>query len=218
MPRKTNERIVKDYLVLCEGRDAQEFLIKYFNSSELKKVPEFENNIQVIDFGGISDLTKFLESLRKLDGFPSVKNLAIIRDAEQNAKTAVDNIKSALHKNNFVVPDEPNQWEIGTPNIGYILFPKFDMTATGALEDLCLTIIAEDGWEKLKTDIQAFVLEMEKKRGEPLPRKFKNELHTYFSATDSFVSMKIGEAASAGAFNWEHDALTPLREFLAMRF
>lgn len=38
--------------------------------------------------------------------------------------------------------------------------------------------------------------------------------NTYFSVTDDFVSMKIGEAARANAFNWSTDKLVPLKKFI----
>ena len=58
MPRKTNTQILKSNLILCEGRDEQEFLIQYLNSTALSNTPEFSNDIQVIDFGGNSELTR----------------------------------------------------------------------------------------------------------------------------------------------------------------
>ncbi len=38
--------------------------------------------------------------------------------------------------------------------------------------------------------------------------------NTYFSVTDRYVSLKIGEAARAGAFDWENKALDALRRFV----
>ena len=45
MPRKTNSKIVKEHLILCEGRDAQEFLIAFLNSKALAENPAFSNDI-----------------------------------------------------------------------------------------------------------------------------------------------------------------------------
>ena len=44
MPRKTNDKIRKEYLILCEGRDAEEFLITYLNSKALEAVSAFSND------------------------------------------------------------------------------------------------------------------------------------------------------------------------------
>ena len=80
MPRNTNTRILKDNLILCEGRDEQEFLIKYLNSSALSDIAGFSNDFQVIDFGGNSELIQKLAILKNMDNFENVKSLMIIRD------------------------------------------------------------------------------------------------------------------------------------------
>jgi hypothetical protein len=45
-------------------------------------------------------------------------------------------------------------------------------------------------------------------------RRFKNQLHTCYSATDQFVGMKVGEAAKSNAFDWESPILDPFRKHL----
>lgn len=88
MSRKTNTQILKPNLIICEGRDEQEFLIKYLNSSALSAVPGFSNDIQVIDFGGNSELARKLNILKNMENFDSLTSLLIIRDAETNAESA----------------------------------------------------------------------------------------------------------------------------------
>ncbi len=67
MPRKTNNKILKEHLILCEGRDEQEFLIQFLESDTLSFLPGFSNDIQVMDFGGNSELLKHLTILKKMD-------------------------------------------------------------------------------------------------------------------------------------------------------
>ena len=38
--------------------------------------------------------------------------------------------------------------------------------------------------------------------------------HGFFSLTDRFVGQKIGDAARAGAFDWEHEKVKPLVELV----
>ena len=99
MPRKTNTQILKSNLILCEGRDEQEFLIQYLNSTALSNTPEFSNDIQVIDFGGNSELTKKLAILKNMDNFDKLTSLLIIRDAETSAESACREIQRALREN-----------------------------------------------------------------------------------------------------------------------
>ncbi len=218
MPRNTNDRIIKNYLILCEGRDAQEFLIAYIHSDALKSDPRFENNIQVMDYGGIDDLTNRLGIIMKMSGFSSVHHLAILRDAETDAAAAISSIQSSLRRNSLPVPDHSNEWKKHEISIGFSLFPSFDSTTDGTLEDLCLSIVAEERWDLFQNSIINYLHTVKDTFGKELPREFKNVLHTYFSSTNDFVSLKIGEAAKAGAFNWNHEALTSLRDFLAKGF
>lgn len=82
MPRKTNNKIKKSHLIICEGRDEQEFLIAYLNSREILDDPIFSNEIQVIDFGGNENLPNFLSVLKRMEDFEKVESLLVIRDAE----------------------------------------------------------------------------------------------------------------------------------------
>ena len=54
------KKIVKSYLLLCEGRDAERFLINYLESEALAQDQRFYNDIQVMDFGGNEDLSNSL--------------------------------------------------------------------------------------------------------------------------------------------------------------
>ncbi|MDR0760484.1 MAG: hypothetical protein LBF74_10325, partial [Treponema sp.] len=52
------EKIERDHIVLAEGADARLFLIHLLGGLSL-------NNIQVLDFGGIHGLTRYLDLFRK---------------------------------------------------------------------------------------------------------------------------------------------------------
>lgn len=215
MPRKTNTKILKEKLILCEGRDEQEFLIQYLNSAALSDEPGFSNDIQVIDFGGNSELTRKLAVLKNMEGFDKVTSLLVIRDAETDAAAACLEIQYALGKNHLPVPQKPHCWEGETLKVGFVLFPVFhDPIQEGTLEDLCLSILADASAENTLKEIDLFLKRLECHRKVPFSRIFKAKLHTYFSVHQDYVSLKIGEAAAAGAFDWDHAALTSLKNFL----
>ena len=48
----------------------------------------FSNDIQVIDFGGNSELARKLNILKNMENFDRLTSLLIIRDAETNAESA----------------------------------------------------------------------------------------------------------------------------------
>ena len=52
------KEIKKPYLLLCEGRDAEGFLIQYLNSSALAQDQRFSNSVQIFDFGGNREIKK----------------------------------------------------------------------------------------------------------------------------------------------------------------
>ena len=80
---------------------------------------------------------------------------------------------------------------------------------------LCLSILAEDNNEAILLEIDKLIQTLGKEFGRKFPHEFKTKLHSYFSVTDEFVSLKIGEAAKAKAFNWHSERLIPLRNFMA---
>lgn len=218
-PRTTNREIKKQHLIICEGRDAQEFLINYLNSEALDSSPYFSKDIQVIDFGGNDDLTKFLELLRNMANFDDVKSLLIIRDAETDFQSAIQSIQKSLKSNELSVPESTFMWKDGAPKIGFLLFPTCNAEPTnGTLEDLCLSILSSAKAPELKQEIAHFMDTLKEKHQFNFARSFKTQLHTYFSIHDNYVSLKIGEAAKAGAFDWNHKKLAPLKEFLSKIF
>lgn len=216
MPRKTNKEIVKEHLILCEGRDAQEFLIAFLNSKALAENPAFSNDIQVMDFGGNEQLAGYLSILKNMEGFQKVKSILIVRDAEKDPRAAMDTIRATLTNCGFPAPERPCQIAKSEQlKIGYVLFPTCTAEVIpGALEDLCLSILAEDNNEAILAEIDKLIQTLGKEFGRKFPHEFKTKLHSYFSVTDEFVSLKIGEAAKAKAFNWYSEKLIPLKNFI----
>ena len=217
--RGKNTRIEKRHLILCEGRDELFFLIAYLNSAHLSATPGFSEDIQVMDFGGNSDLLEQLKVLKVTPGFDEVKTLLIVRDAERDASSAIRQIRTALENNGFSAPDSPHQWVTDKKNkdveIGFLLFPACHGTpVAGTLEDLCLSILNQPDAPELLEDVDRFLDQLKTERGRDFVHRFKTRLHTCLAVSDKYVGMKIGEAAKAGAFDWSDERLTPLREFI----
>ena len=210
-----NESIIKRHLILCEGIDEYYFLISMLNNPTWKDKKFFSSEIQVINFGGNEELAQQLQVLTRSHGFDDLSSLLIMRDAEKNAIAAEQQIQDALKKAGLEVPQKPGEWKAGKPQVGFLLFPYCDNSLReGTLEDLCLSILEESGNSEILKEIQVFVDMISRENGRSLPRKHKNKLHTYFSITDRLVGMKIGEAAKAGAFDWNSDRLSFFKSFL----
>lgn len=125
-------------------------------------------------------------------------------------------MQSALRANSLEVPAAQGKWTNGTPKTCFLLFPALGTReCPGTLEDLCVTILDDTIAETPLEEIDAFVEHLEQDQKRAFSHRHKTRLHAYFSVNDKFVSMKVGEAADAGAFNWFHPNLDPLKDCLS---
>ncbi len=190
-------------LLLVEGVDAERFFI---NACD-KKAFGTDEHIQVWDFHGITELTKCIKGLKKMKDFNSVPAIGIIRDAEDDADGAIRSIQKSLRENSLAVPENPNVFVGDFPKICYALLPgtmsdgKYDK---GALEDLCLKTLSESE-NRYLDKVDAYLQNINELS--KLTHRHKSRLHAYLAAKNNFVGMKIGEAAKAGAWDWNSKVL-----------
>lgn len=208
---KNELRIVKPYLLLCEGRDELNFLVWYLQHLILEN--KGLDEIQVIDYGGINDLTKMLKALSKVSEFDKVKKIAVVRDAEQDWEASLTSVSFSMQESNIeekLFVEDP------------FLFPgknAEEKWQNGTLEDFTLKLLQEKCGNEAETCLildksKHYLHDVESARQNQFSRFHKNTLHTLFSSTDKFVGLKIGEAARAGAFNWENSELVQLKDFM----
>lgn len=211
------KRIVKTYLVLCEGVDTQNFLIRYLNSEALKNDLRFSNEIQTFDFGGIDQLDNFISRLKNMENFENVSRLLILRDAGTDAQKAIHMIQKTLETSGLPVPEGCNLWSSENDEIktAFTLMPSCSAEpVSGTLEDLCWNIIKDDPDGRIRSDVQKFVDYMNDTYNSIQPHRHKSRLHTYFSVNVRYISQKIGEAANTGAFDWSSPELNALKKLL----
>jgi hypothetical protein len=207
---RENENLVKSHLILSEGRDAQEFLIYLLQSLTSENL--LFDDFQVLNFGGNAQLNQYLKILPNRPGYEHVKSIAVIRDAEKDADCAIAAIKSAFSSNKFAVPAKPfNPAKTSVPATGFVIFPNCcENPENGTLEDLCLKILSKEDAQLILNTTDS-TLENYKKQ---LKQLNKNRLHTYFSLTNEYVTLKIGEAANAKAFKFSGPEIDSLKSFL----
>ena len=182
-------------LLLTEGADAMYFLIWALQAYKFE-------NIQVEDYGGIKDLTAYLKILKNRAGFEDITKMLIIRDAETDADAAERSICSSLLNSGFTAPNKAGEYEGELPEIAYYLFPGTrtdDRYDNGTLEDLCMNLV--DDVKEL--DLADAYVEKAHVEIAPLTHMHKSKLHAYLAIKNKYVGMKIGEAAKAGAWNWD---------------
>ena len=192
-------------LLLVEGADALHFFIK---ALEVFGV----DDVQVLDFGGISGLTNYLKALSLYPHFDSVTCLVIARDAETNSDSAISNVKNSLKQTSLSIPENPFEFTGNAPKIAFVIFPGFDGAGlqSGTLEDLCLDIVKDcSAFDCVDAYIQCL-----QSNGHEIKRPHKTKLHSYLSGKNDFVGLKIGEAAKAGAWDWDHTKLKPFKDVI----
>lgn len=216
MSSKDKERILYPHIILCEGMDEWSFFVNYL--SYLIKEDEVFNSIQVIDFGGITDLKKQFRQLIKMPGFSMVKSILIVRDAETSPQGAKDSICSTLNNNGYRSPNKSGEIVMGSDNvmIAYMLFPSCDEKGNeaGTLEDLCLRIISEPNHDNVLNEIDDYLSVMKSKYSMNYPRIHKNKLHMLISSYDKYVGAKVGEAGQRGLYNWHSEHLSKMRDIM----
>ena len=220
--RNAPAKILCRHLILCEGEDEKQFLIAYLNSKERKAEDiRFGEAVQVENFGGNEELKRGLAVTRRTPGFADLRTLLIIRDAERDAYIAEKEILTALRTEEYAVPTEMGAWsQNGLPYTAYLLFPSLGKELeNGTLEDLCMELIREEYRPKqVMPRIAAFMNDLKDDGMRTYQHDFKSKIHSFFSVTDPFVGLKIGESARAGAFDWNSKRLSRLNSCLMEGF
>ena len=210
------ETIHCKHLILCEGKDDFLFLCYWLNSSALSDKKAFSMDFQVLMFDGTGNLPAFLDALKVRSGYSTVESILVIRDADNNAEATQANVISAFAHAEMPIPTSPHKWQTdGQIMTGFLLFPSCTQDLkSGTLEDLCLQILRDEKSNEIIASTENYFGSLKKAGLRTFPHERKAKLHTYFSVTDDYISLKVGEAARAGAFDWRSQSLSPLRAFL----
>lgn len=185
---------------MVEGADAHRFF------SALLRAQGYQD-IQVQNFGGNSQLHDALDTLTKLNGFDGVTSLAVIRDAERDPAAAFRSICSALGQARLACPAAAGKFVSGKPRIGVFILP--DKDSPGMLESLCLRAVAADSTIVCVDELMACLAKVKMISTNPT----KARLQAYLAAQPR-PGLRLGEAADAGIWPWDHLAFEPLKAFL----
>jgi hypothetical protein len=201
-------RIQRENIILVEGEDG-----KYFFWYLLEKYKI--ESIDVHNYGGINDLTKYLRTLQKLDNYNTIKTILIARDAEDSARSAIQSVNTSLKSAGIITENiQPFKISNETKKTGIMIFPGIDekggIIETGALEDLCLKLFKE---QSVITKTDVYISDYQK-NGHGFVRPHKNRFHAALSFTNEYVGLKIGETAKAQGFDFTSPPLKPFLDVL----
>jgi len=202
--------VTQSKLIIAEGRDVGDFCRAALKAYGV-------GGFQIINAGGVSQIPPVIMALPMITGFEQarVNGIAIVRDAEAVADSAVDSVRNALRKADLPVPDVAFQTaQEGGIKTAIAILPGLDkngkLIPSGSLEDLCLATVDD---EAVLTCVDAF-LDCCEAAGCDLRRRHKAKLHAYLASNDKFVGMSIGLASKANAWDWKHPQLDVFRELL----
>lgn len=208
------------YVIICEGKDEYAFLLAYLDYLE-RNDESFIDCHNVINFGGITDVSQGLKNLKMYSKYEDMKGFLIIRDAEQDAKAAIDSVKQHVRQVWGLELDDTGRIKVSSDGmkVGFYLLPGMDANGNfenGTLEDLCLRIIDSDNGDvkEILSSAEKHMDELCKIRGKQFTWPHKNRLHLYFSSTDKYVGAKVGEATKWGAFDLSSSKLNQLKSLI----
>ena len=198
------DKITHKKLIIAEGRDAELFLVwagRHFR-------PEID--FQVMNFGGISELTNFLKLLANDESYDNVETIVVARDAEADAQAAIESIQNSMRLAEIPVPEKPFEYtQDSSLKTAFMIFPGPDIPS-GRLEDLCLLTVESDPLLECVDDY----LECAKAKGEQIPRIHKSKLHCFLAGKKDYAGLPIGLASREKAWNFYHSSLEPFKRII----
>lgn len=198
------EKINHKKLLLAEGRDAELFLVwtgRHFR-------PEID--FQVMDFGGITELTNFLKLLANDESYDNVETIVVARDAETDAKAAIDSIQNSMKQADIPIPEKPFEYtQDSSLKTAFMIFPGPE-SSSGRLEDLCLLTVEGDPLLECVDDY----LTCAKAKGEQISRTHKSKLHCFLAGKKDYAGLPIGLASREKAWNFDHSSLEPFKRII----
>ena len=170
------------------------------------------SGIQVLNVEGKDNIKKMLKVIPSSPGYSKVSSIGVVRDADANADSAFQSVRDALKAANLPAPDAPLSL-VGTDRRVAVLIAPHGKSS-GAIEDVCLESVAGDAAMGCVQDylncIKDSVAESER------PNNLRKAEAQAFLASRKRPDLRLGEAAEAGYWDFEHAAFEPFKRLLGM--
>ena len=191
--------------LLVEGNDPRNFFQEFANHLKIE-------NLQIQNFGGVAELKDFLGVMVKQSGFHDmVKMLGIVRDAENTAEGAFQNVQSSLRKAGLPVPDRPGEPAGSAPAVNVLILPED--RGPGMLETLLCRTFADTAVDRCIDDFFRCFADSEAGAQIRNPDKARAQV---FLATRERPHVSVGVAAKKGYWgDFDHDVFREVRRFLS---
>ena len=186
--------------LLVEGKDAKDFFEALVGKLRL-------DGFQVHNFGGIKEMRKFLKGFCAAPGFPYVRSIGVVRDAESSHQSAFQSVCDAIKNLGFAAPRSPERGTGEKPSWSVLILP--DASTPGMLEDLCLRSIADQPVMRCIRKYFACIGEVA-----AVPKNEAKAHACAYLASCPEPKPSVGIAARAGYWPWDHHAFNHVKQFL----
>ena len=197
-------------LVLCERLDIAAFVdvyIKYLRTEGVA-IP----NVRIINLQCLDNLPQYLQWLEKAEDFFDIGKVLLIADAGIK-RLETEHFLYSVKQHSFLVDFDYDLY----------LFPKKSAAGNwspGFMEDLLVPALKQETSEccyfyNLNNIAHEYIYSVNNSRGRKnrIVNYSRNFLYGYFAGTEKFVGLRLGEAATKGAFDLKHEGFKDLREF-----
>jgi hypothetical protein len=209
-----NEYTIKTdrpFLILVEGPSDKAMLANLMKSMDVT-FPAY----QIMPYGGKDKFKFVLKNITQQKNFQHITGLAILRDADESAANAFQSIRNYLQLSSFIpgdtVPDnhgEVRQDSKGTLKSGIFILP--DGLSGGALEALLLSSLTAEMRKHIHQYIADAEILLHENARPDYRRSAKSESYAYSSL---FEVENFRDSFQKHAWDWQHEAFEPLRQFL----
>jgi hypothetical protein len=194
-------RIAKSKLLIGEGIEEKRFfgtLLRHLGIQD----------VQVEQYGGKDGLRPFLQALPSIPGYSELRVLGITRDADKSCRATYQSVEDALKAAGLKPPATLTSSDTVFPKVHVFLLP--DNTDAGMLEDLCLRSVSDDPGMPC---VEEFFRCIEQRAHRQPSNRAKAHAHAWLSS-QVIPNKRVGEAAEADYWRYDHPAFDPLKGFL----
>ena len=189
------------HLLVVEGKEDERFFGALIRHMGLEQ-------IQIIAAEGKTQIRSRIRAIANAPKFvKTVVSLGVLRDADNNPLAAFQSVRDALEAVGLPSPDHPLEVVGDRPRVGILILPG---DSPGMLEDLCLASVAED--PAMPCVEQYF--ECLKQKEIPLPNNISKAKVQTFLASRPKAGLRLGEAAEAGYWPWDHEVFRTVKGFI----
>ena len=195
------EEIKSEIQLLVEGNDQRNFFEAFIEHLSLK-------DIQIQNFGGVSELRNFLLAFVNMPNFQTVQSIGIVRDAERSAKGALQSVQSSLKRVKLPAPQNSVERTGTNPSVTVLILPGD--SRSGMLETLLCESFADTSVDHCIDD---FFTCVENLPDVSIKNPDKARAHAYLT-TKPDPHFSVGVAAKNKYWYLEHDVFGNVRDFL----